>query len=60
MMMSKKKVITLYWDGKWVNSNQELRSGSFNDGFYLSIAFGSLERQVNLPCPIKLISWKFL
>ena len=29
-----KKAITLYLDGKWVNSNQELRSGFFSDDFY--------------------------
>ena len=33
-MVSKKKVITFYLDGKCVNSNYELRSGPFNDGLY--------------------------
>ena len=34
MIASKKKVISVYLNKKCVNSNKELRSGSFNDVFY--------------------------
>ena len=34
IMIFRKNGSELYVDGKCVNSNHELRSGSFNDGFY--------------------------